>query len=115
MSAPLCRACGKPIAKQVREVEFGRAAPGHDFQSSKPEIPATVAEARRYVNGIIVSSRRGHQGNLRVGVWDGETYVDPHFHSNGCAERFGRSMAREFPNHAFPAYHDAMAARKDCK
>lgn len=58
-------------------------------------LPRTKEDCKRLVNGEVVSIRRGVTGEVvrSFGVWEGE-YVDQHFCSNGCAEKFGRRMAR---------------------
>lgn len=117
MSArPLCRNCGRPIAKKTTEVAFGLDKPGHAYQSARPERPTSRAEAQRLVNGLIVSVRKGY-GDRRdeiaaANVWDGETYVDEAFDTETCAAAFGRAMARLFPAWSMPDYQAALAAQR---
>lgn len=47
--------------------------------------------------------------------WDGESYQDDLFDSLSCAAKFGRLMARQFPDHATPAYHEAAKTRRAAK
>lgn len=142
MSRPLCRTCGKPIAKRTTSLRFGCAPVEAEMHRGRVERPTTREEAQRYVNGEIVKlkySTRAYedapeatpppwwkpdQGPYRatrsltvpryvgeVTYWDGESYRDDLFDSLNCAAEFGRSMARQFPDHAMPAYHEAAKAR----
>src|SRR5215469_10823056 len=103
---PLCRSCGKPIAKHSETVYFrdpeNVGKPGmpasHLGISRHLDVayPQSKAEAARHVNGEIISVRRWPGcGITAVGVWDGETYRDQFFCSNACAIRLGRAVARQ--------------------
>lgn len=115
MSRPLCRYCGRPIAKKTTEVAFGVDKPGHIYQTSRPDRVTTRAEASRLVNGTILSVRQGYGSRageiVTASVWDGESYVDAHFDTGACAAAFGRAMARQFPTWSMPEYHAALAAQ----
>lgn len=117
---PFCRYCGKPIAKRVDTVYFGRKLHG------RPEFPKTTAEARRLVNGTVVSCRwqryvsnddpdripvyrtdgePDHDYVAWVGVWDGESYEDEFFCTQVDARRFAYLYARG--GHATTDYNRA--------
>ena len=122
---PLCKVCGKPVPKETTRVSFGcrvddRSSPTWINLTAKP---ASLEAAQALVNGRILHlSRQGYQpddpnaiprdGIVSATVWDGESYAwGGHFHAQGCAARFGWSMADLFPDHAMPAYREAMAQR----
>lgn len=111
---PLCRYCGKPIAKRVDTIYFGRKTHG------RPEFPATLDEARRLVNGKVVSCRwmrmkdrfgykaqgePDHDYVAWVGVWDGESYEDEYFCTQVDARRLAYLYARG--GHATTDYNRA--------
>ncbi|HEY1448408.1 MAG TPA: hypothetical protein VGF33_07705 [Caulobacteraceae bacterium] len=120
MKNPLCKVCGKPAPKITVTHWFGNDRPGHPGVSvNHPEKPATREEAQRLVNGEIVSmkmswrSEAGPRYVASANVWDGESYLwDGHFHAQGCAAAFGLAMAKQFPDHAMPAYRKALGARR---
>ncbi len=106
---PLCRFCGKRIAKATDKVTFGAACSRY-----KELKPKTRAEVQRVVNGEIVSfkwamttpadydgshSYRHEHLTVRdyieqISVWDGESYVDQFFCNGDHARRFGYAAAR---------------------
>jgi hypothetical protein len=95
---PRCRCCGKAIAKFTVAHYFGASRPdSNSWSVSHTESATTKAEAQRHVNGEIVSVRKGYQGQVYVGVWDGETYrgyaSETDFCSIRCAAEFGRMAA----------------------
>lgn len=110
MTAPLCRWCGKPIAKRTVSHWFGQGSQeGSGYWINHAERPKTVDEAQRFVNGQIVSVRRrgygGAAGEISsVGVWDGESYRDDDFHADTCARAFGYAMAEKFPTWGGPGW-----------
>lgn len=111
---PLCRYCGKAIAKRTTTVQFGSTAEAAARNSSywryRVETPTTKAEAQKLLNETVVSVKRHGNGDLwMVGVWDGESYVDGFFHNGKCAKRFAYLMARE--GRCTAAYNEAMRAR----
>jgi hypothetical protein len=56
--------------------------------------PRSRAECARLTNEEIVYSRLDHEGYVsHFSTWDGVTYQDKFFHSNACAEWFGRQVA----------------------
>ena len=117
---PLCKVCGKPVPKRMTHHSFGasavRLADQHEFWRAHAETPKTKAEAQRLVgNQPIASLQRnyGGEGFSSASTWDGESYLwQGHFHAQGCAAEFGLAMAKLFPDHAMPAYREAVAAQK---
>ena len=104
---PLCRYCGKPIAKRTESVNFNERPSRPDLRGIKP---LSRAEAQRLVNGKIVSVRwtvpkRLERGEFeptgeprfisQVGLWDGESYVDEFFCNGDHAKSFGYSAAQK--------------------
>ncbi|HLY77853.1 MAG TPA: hypothetical protein VKQ70_00650 [Caulobacteraceae bacterium] len=125
---PLCRTCGKLIPKRTTSLRFGCAPVEAERRLGRVERPATREEAQRYVNGEITQVRYSTRASEDAGhgmtrvvfvpryigevtYWDGESYQDDAFDSLGCAAQFGRSMARQFPDYAMPAYREAKARR----
>jgi len=113
MSRPLCRNCGKPIAKKTVTVYFITAAAmaeraGRSTYAWERYVvgdPRTRAEVARLVNDQVTSVKRGavrngkmdHEIISRANVWDGESYADPFFCTGTCAQGFGYMVARNFP------------------
>lgn len=109
---PLCRYCAKPIKKYVVTHYFGHSAQHqHDFAKYHPERATTKAEAQRFVNGQIVSIRKGYDGNVTAGVWDGESYQDEFFCTGEHARFFAYAAVRHSTGLAMPCYHEAITAR----
>ena len=106
---PICKGCGKPIAKHTTSVLFGQSTTrSDDWTSYRTEHPRSIEEVQRLVNQKIISVRwTRHVPNefvRTVGkpefdyidtakLWDGETYIDEHFHAQQCAVLLGRAMA----------------------
>lgn len=116
-----CIVCGKTIAKRTHSWYFQRPTreetanvlgrcvkigtdhpPGSvdrgDFMSTiymaSEHRPGTIDELRRYTNHEVVSTRRDSLGRIdKFSTWDGESYRDPYFHANRCAERQGYASA----------------------
>lgn len=122
---PLCRACGKPIAKHTSAIYFGWStlSSGSMIETgqARREKPRTRAEAQRVSNKEITSvrwhreTRNGERVPSedyidRINVWDGETYEDQFFCSTQCAVRLARACARD--GKVLQPYNDAMAARR---
>lgn len=111
---PYCRLCGKPLKKQTETHYFGAASQGMSFGTSHPEDPQTRAEAQRYINQRIVSSRRGYRGMV-VTAWDGETYraEEEYFCTLRCAASYGRFAVVNRPDLQTQKYADALRAALD--
>lgn len=137
---PLCRYCGRGIAKhtdswRIEHTSFdtsrrdSRLRKGAVF-CDKP--PLTQAQAQRLVNAQIVSVRYSdlwdklgddgmvhssdtetirHIGHLTT--WDGESYEDPYFCNGTCRTRFAYVMAEGGAR--TPAYAAALKAQQDRK
>lgn len=112
---PFCRCCGKPIKKTVITHYFAQpphlAGGSSSWARYRAEPATTKAEAQRLVNGRIVSTRKSYGGQVTVGVWDGESYVDGDFCTDPCATAFGRMAAKLYPHLETQAAFDARAAR----
>ncbi|GGB09131.1 hypothetical protein GCM10011491_41360 [Brucella endophytica] len=121
MSQPLCRYCGKKIAKKTETIYFGPEAAAHvtDFASSRPEYPTSKEEVQRLVNGQVVgvswsrgedyyAKKAGCDFIFKASTWDGESYQDPFFCNGEHAKRFAYALARA--GHATQAYQKANEA-----
>lgn len=112
---PLCRYCGKGIAKKTTRHCFGQAthnAPTR-YWVNHTETPANKAEAQRYLNEAIVSVRGGY-GGLHCGTWDGESWEDEFFCTGECAKGFGY-FAMRHPAAQTKAYADAVRKQRATK
>ena len=111
---PLCRACGKPIAKRTSGVLFGCTHVSTFYY--RTEKPLSIAVVRTFFNEQVVSVswRKDSQGNKLyidgATIWDGETYEDEYFHSNVCAVHLARACASA--GRALTPYNDAIEARR---
>lgn len=116
MAAPLCRSCGKPIAKATHLHWFGESSARTNWSTSHPELPKDKAEAQRLTNRQIISVRYwtlgGEKSVRQATTWDGESYRDAFFCKNECAQRFGYAALAMNPNLGMDAYHEAVAARE---
>jgi hypothetical protein len=104
---PLCRYCGRAIAKRTTTRRFRPAAarPAGSTIYEKDMIdaaPASKAEAQKHFNQQVVSVRweRGHRSEKlgyeyvdQVGLWDGESYDNAFFCSNAHAIAFAYACA----------------------
>ena len=123
MSGPLCRYCGKPIAKKTKTVWFGRDSGTPSlagYISNRPEFPASRDEAQRLIGNLTVVSVRwsrgddyyakkaGHDFIWQVTTWDGLSYASPYFCSGEHARSFGILMAKG--GHCTTAYTKAKEA-----
>jgi hypothetical protein len=111
---PLCRYCGKEIAKRTHGLFFGRRiAVGSDYI----EKPADIEEVRRLTNEQVVSVRRsspaedGSSWVLSATVWDGESYHDEFFCTQTHAAYFGELAARG--GQCTAAYKEALRKQKE--
>ncbi|TJW14401.1 MAG: hypothetical protein E5W82_10520 [Mesorhizobium sp.] len=117
--APLCRYCGKTIAKRTRAIFFGELATRQGFDTIftyRPERPRSKDEAQRLLNQQIVSVRwargedyaakqAGFDHITQATAWDGESYTDKFFCNGTHAKDFAYAAARG--GYAMPAYIDA--------
>jgi hypothetical protein len=122
---PLCKVCGKPVPKITQRISFGcRHADTHSFAKHVVERPADLAEAIRLAgDGEVIRVTKGHfygqgadapEGAItELTLWHGEYAWGGHFHAQTCAAEFGLGMANQFPDHAMPAYREAVAAQKE--
>jgi hypothetical protein len=120
---PLCRYCGKAIAKRTSTVVFGEAPRSRSGQveyfTYREERPKSKEEAQRLLNSQVVSVRYDVDYSLpaeererfviRATTWDGEHYEDEFFCNGDHARLFGYAAARDKPMLAMPAYHKARA------
>jgi hypothetical protein len=60
----------------------------------------------------VVSLKRHGDGIDEFNVWDGETYVDPYFHSGRCAQQFAYMMAAAYPTKGASAWVAAVAEQR---
>lgn len=102
---PLCRYCGKPIAKRTTHVKFVDELKLHmksdTFIRYVIGHPMTKAEAQALVNEVVVSVK--HTFNpwssdhseyvAEASLWDGESYVDEFFCNGSHAKLFAYSAA----------------------
>lgn len=109
---PFCRCCGKPLKKSTDLHQFGVAADRHRSPwepIAHPEPASTRAEAQRYINQQIVSSKKDYQGQLIVAVWDGVSYrsEEEFFCTLRCAARYGRFAVIHVPDLRTQRFADA--------
>lgn len=119
---PLCRYCGKPIAKRTRTVFFGRQQQKlDDYWSERTEKPRSKQEAQRLLNAEIVSvswsaigDDDGNKYVHKVTTWDGVRYVDPYFCNGSHAQKFAYACANMTDRTlAMPEYFTALAKQKE--
>lgn len=100
---PLCRCCGKPIAKRVTANWFRLPGTGGNNLDNRywkthyvDAYPTTREECQRLTNEVILTAKAGkNTGKIsNFNSWDGESYVDPFFCKERCAADFGRMCAR---------------------
>lgn len=116
---PLCRYCGKPIAKRATTVYFEKAITQYmrDTGFSRHVLgqPTTKAEAQRLVNQEIVSVERHHSEDAiyKVSVWDGESYVDEFFCNGTHAKDYAYMVAHNHPEIVTVDYYEALKRQKE--
>jgi hypothetical protein len=114
---PLCRYCGKGIARVTTTVLFGysedecrRQNGGSSFWVHRTEKPESKAAVQRLVNGSVSSIRWDSEARSYIDkatVWDGETWESAFFCNGTHAMDFGVMVARDRPTIATPAYFSA--------
>ncbi len=108
---PLCRWCGKRIAKRTNHRPVGRIGT-YDF-----DRPTTVEDCKKLTNEQIVSvkyhyetdtnyDRTGRRTIYSYNTWDGQSYADEYFCNGEHARWFGYAAAEK--GLAMPAYNKAM-------
>lgn len=115
---PLCRSCGKPIAKRttMHQLLMSRSSQTrHDTEFWKTitvdQLPATREQCKAYTNQPIVSIRRYRGEQIwAFTTWDGRSYVDLYFCTGRCAQAFGYLMAQA--GYSTKAYTAAERGRK---
>lgn len=110
---PFCRCCGTKLKRSTDLHLFGvplgtTISPWEG--RPHPEEPANRAEAQRFLNQRIVSSRKDHAGRLKVVTWDGESYRTEleFFCTLRCASTYGRFAVACRPDLRTQAYADAV-------
>ena len=117
---PLCRYCGKAIAKYTTT----------HFIDRKDQQLTSKADCQKLTNEKVVSVRYGpryqpdshlldyqHQDIVwAYSTWDGESYADEFFCNGTHAKDFGYAAARwENGRLAMPAYHQALKQKEPTK
>ena len=108
---PLCRSCGKPIAKRTKM---------HSVRGSEQPL-RSKADAQKLTNERVIFLRYHTEtdaymkptGKRRIWfftTWDGESYVDEFFCTNNCAMRLAYACARV--GKVLSGYKEAVEAGK---
>jgi hypothetical protein len=113
-AGPLCRHCGKPIAKMTGVLRFG-ATSDQDYGAywtDSTARPRNKAEAQTLTNLQIlryttVGDPDGTGFFAKASTWDGESYRDQFFCKDECAIDFARLMAKA--GHGTNLYVEAKA------
>ena len=112
---PLCRGCGRPIAKWTDSysvVEHRHYRPdgpaegrahverfGSGQRVIDCPIPRSKGDCQRLVNETVVNVQYSKGENdrfvVRFSTWDGQSYQDEFFCTNNCAIALGYAMARK--------------------
>jgi hypothetical protein len=107
VTRPRCLQCGAAIPKRFEAWSVSPAtANGRQngevdarrrsiyFDKDHPGAPSTIADCQRFTNATVKRVNGYLAGRVSsFSAWDGESYQDPHFCKNKCAERFGRRAA----------------------
>ncbi len=120
MSAPLCRYCGKAIAKRTSTVWLRTMAQAEKYPSVVSgdlivdRLPQSIEECRKITNRHVVSVRRmtAERGGAiyRFNEWDGESYKDEFFCNDEHARAMGYAAARG--GQVMPAYNKAKESAR---
>jgi hypothetical protein len=127
---PLCRYCGKPIAKRTRLVNVDHAETDqrqyHDHTEFWTHVyvtdetwPKNKADCQKLTNRQVVAVKygahvRGDYYEHRVRAfsdWDGESYDDPFFCNGDHAKRLGYLMADG--GHCTKKYNEALRTQQE--
>jgi hypothetical protein len=115
---PLCRCCGKPIRKYVRNVYLVDKPMLARSGYSREVVgeARTRADCQKFTNGHVVSTTRSYRNRELIGhfgEWDGRSYVDEFFCTGGCAQAFGYYAAKRAAQLPMTKrYVEALAKRK---
>lgn len=100
---PLCRFCGKPIAKKTVAIQFINVPrQGHMVDSKYRRfiecgaLPATIQEVRERVHDLEILTVRDHCSKKGIGIafgWDGHSFHDLYFCNSEHARKFGYTAA----------------------
>lgn len=114
---PLCRYCGKPIAKRTESVyptstrrENSNLFSKADCQKGRNDIVISV-EYTYEIDHEDDDKPTGLRWVSRFTVWDGETYIDEFFHNGECARKFAYLYARG--GNATVAYNNALRKQQE--
>lgn len=121
---PLCRYCGKGIAKHIRFVWIEHEAKPHHKANTHwrhvvaPEGLRTKADCQPHTNGTVVSVQRAMNPEFirSFGEWDGQSWKDQFFCNGSHAQRFAYFAASQGGMRFMPKdYVDASNARASTK
>ena len=110
MDTPLCRYCGKKIAKRPTTVwlETKERDFPSNFRFSRylvvSELPRTKEDCQKLTNKTVISISRQVKYDYETDTrskefirsfneWDGESYIDNYFCNGGHAKRFAYAVA----------------------
>ncbi len=116
---PLCRYCGKPIAKRT-DLHWVRDADSMTQGGVTKYVLGPLyskTDCQRHVNQQVVSvsymPRKGERRVVSFTTWDGESYVDRYFHNGTCARDFAYLIAHARPDLSTSAYNEAVAKQRE--
>jgi hypothetical protein len=99
---PLCRYCGKAIAKWTDQHRVG----GVLVPKAAFDNPTTIEDCRKMTNETVVSVKYHYETDINYektgrrtvytyNTWDGESYVDEYFCNGDHAKSMGYAAARK--------------------
>lgn len=117
---PLCRCCGKKIAKWTTSAYLWNAGGSNKMADERlsrnvyiddpAAWPKTKADCQKISNQTVISIQRHGDGRVWVfAEWDGESYKDGTFCTNNCAIDFAYGMAKNFPTYGGEGWRKATA------